>query len=236
MRHWFKDQHFRSLLKNTSYLAVSKGVAAVASIATLAMTGRALGLETFGILILISAYAQAANGLSKFQSWQLVIRYGAAALAKGDEDQFKKVSSFGLGLDLASGLAGMVAAMALLPLIGGWVGLNDQTILYAFLYCLLIPTMGASSPSGMLRALDRFDLISWQGTVTPITRAALATTGYLLGWGLPGFIALWAATDLLGDLYLWFLAWREMGRRGLRKGVRPTLRPNGLAGAWPFAI
>ncbi|MEP7315913.1 MAG: lipopolysaccharide biosynthesis protein, partial [Sphingomicrobium sp.] len=73
MRHWFKDQHFRSLLKNTSYLAVSKGVAAVASIATLAMTGRALGLETFGVLILISAYAQAANGLSKFQSWQLVI-------------------------------------------------------------------------------------------------------------------------------------------------------------------
>ena len=34
MRHWFKDQHFRSLLKNTSYLAVSKGVAAVASIVT----------------------------------------------------------------------------------------------------------------------------------------------------------------------------------------------------------
>ena len=81
-------------------------------------------------------------------------------------------------------------------------------------YCLLIPTMGASSPSGMLRALDRFDLISWQGTVTPIVRAALATVGFWQGGDWREFIALWAATDLLGDLFLWFLAWREMGRRG----------------------
>jgi hypothetical protein len=28
MKHWFKDQHFRSLLKNTSYLAISRAVAA----------------------------------------------------------------------------------------------------------------------------------------------------------------------------------------------------------------
>jgi O-antigen/teichoic acid export membrane protein len=236
MRHWFKDQHFRSLLKNTSYLAVSKCVAAVAGIATLAMSGRALGLETFGILVLIASYAQAANGLAKFQSWQLVVRYGGAALARGDEATFKQAVGFGLGLDFASGLVGMAAAMALLPLLGGWVGLGEAALGYAFLYCLLIPTMGASSPSGILRALDRFDLISWQGTVTPIARAALATAGYLSGWGLAGFVAIWAATDLIGDLFMWFLAWREVRRRKLGRGIRPTLKPRTLEGGWPFAI
>ena len=236
MRHWFKDQHFRSLLKNTSYLAVSKGVAAIASIATLAFTGRALGLETFGLLILIASYAQAANGLSKFQSWQLVIRYGAAALARGDEPGFKRASSFALGLDLTSGVLGMIAALLLLPLIGGWFGINRDILTYALLYCLLIPTMGASSPSGMLRALDRFDLISWQGVVTPITRAALTGIGYWQGWQLPLFIALWAATDLIGDLFMWFLAWRELRRRKLAKGIRPSLSAHDLPNAWPFAI
>ena len=236
MRHWFKDQHFRSLLKNTSYLAVSKAVVAVASVATLAFAGRALGLEGFGILILIASYAQAANGLVKFQSWQLVIRYGGAALAQGDEETFKRATGFALGLDLASGFGGMVAAMALLPLIGGWFGLPEDLTTLALLYCLLIPAMGASSPSGALRALDRFDLISWQGTVTPIARAVLSGIGYLQGWGLAGFVALWFATDLVGDLFLWFLAWRELKRRKLRKGIRPTLKPTGLANAWPFAI
>ena len=236
MRHWFKDQHFRSLLKNTSYLAISKGVAAIASIATLAFTGRALGLEAFGLLILIASYAQAANGLSKFQSWQLVIRYGGAALAKGDETGFKRASSFAMGLDLASGLVGMGAALVLLPLIGGWFGIKAGILQYALLYCLLIPTMGASSPSGMLRAMDRFDLISWQGTVTPICRALLAGAGYALHWELWQFVALWAATDLAGDLFMWFLAWRELKRRKLGRGIRPTLNADGLPKAWPFAI
>ena len=36
MKHWFKDQHFRSLLKNTGYLSLSKIVAALCGVATLA--------------------------------------------------------------------------------------------------------------------------------------------------------------------------------------------------------
>ena len=47
MRHWFKDTHFRSLLKNSSYLAVSKIVAGLAGVATLAFAGRGLGLAMF---------------------------------------------------------------------------------------------------------------------------------------------------------------------------------------------
>jgi len=80
MRHWFKDRHFKSLLKNSGYLAASKAVAAVAALATLAFTGRSLGVLLFGILILITSYAKAASGLSKFQSWQLIVRYGGQAM------------------------------------------------------------------------------------------------------------------------------------------------------------
>jgi len=99
MRHWFKDQHMRSLLKNSSYLGASKIVAAIASIVTLAMTGRALGVMLFGILILIHSYAQAASSLSKFQTWQIVIRYGGQGLAAGRPEDFKVATGFSLGLD-----------------------------------------------------------------------------------------------------------------------------------------
>ena len=61
MKHWFKDTHFRSLLKNSSYLAASKIVAGVAGIATLAFAGRGLGVLMFGMLILIVSYAKAAS-------------------------------------------------------------------------------------------------------------------------------------------------------------------------------
>lgn len=84
--------------------------------------------------------------------------------------------------------------------------------------------------------LDRFDLISWQGTVTPISRAFLTGIAFFSHWQLSSFVLIWFATDLAGDLFLWFLAWREMRRRSLTDGIRPRLKPISLEKAWPFAI
>ena len=236
MRRWLNDTHFRSLLKNTGYLAISKAIAAIAGIAVLAFSGRSLGLETFGILILVASYAQAANGLAKFQTWQLVVRFGGNALARSDSGTFKHAIGFGLGLDLLSGIAGMIAALALLPLLGGWFGIERGYLAAAAAYCLIIPVMAASTPVGVLRALDRFDLLSWQGTMKPILRAVLTGIAFLDGWGFSAFLFIWLGTELVSELALWLLCGREMKRRDLIAGTRPTLRPRELDRAWAFAI
>src|SRR6476659_10928032 len=108
MRHWFKDQHFRSLLKNSSYLGVSKGVAALCGVATLALAGRGLGVILFGTLILITSYAKAASGIAKFQSWQLVVRYGGHGVAHDNPEDFKTATGFAFALDVVSGIGGMI--------------------------------------------------------------------------------------------------------------------------------
>jgi len=235
MKHWFKDRHFRSMLKNTGYLAASRGVAAVASIATLAFAGRGLGLIMFGTLVLITSYAKAASGLSKFQSWQLIVRYGGRALY-GDIEDFKTSTGFAFALDAISGIGGMLVAVAILPLVAGWVGIQPDQLWLGMLYCTLLPVIGAATPTGILRALDRFDLISWQGTLTPISRVLLVLIAYFADAPFVAFVAAWFVTDLAGELYLWFLAWRELKRRGLLEGIRPTLKPESLPGAWRFAI
>jgi O-antigen/teichoic acid export membrane protein len=235
MRHWFKDQHMRSLLKNSSYLGASRAVAAVASLITLAFTGRALGVEMFGLLILIHSYVEAASSLTKFQSWQLVVRYGGDILVTDDPTDFQTATGFALGLDLASGFLGMVVAMVLLPFIGHWFGIPDKYLTIAILYCLLLPTMASMTASGVLRALDRFDLISWSGSVYPILRAIIVAVAWLLDWPFEAYIVIWFVTDLIGDLYMAFLTWRELKRRGLLKGIRPILWPKSLPGAWRFA-
>ena len=236
MRHWIKDAHFRSLLKNSSYLGVSKAVAAVAGIATLAFAGRGLGVTLFGMLILIVSYAKAASGLSKFQSWQLIVRYGGRALAGGEQADFKASTGFAFALDVISGVGGMILAVILLPFVGQWFGITDEYLWLAILYCALLPTMGAATPVGVLRALDRFDLISWQGSSYPIVRAILAGIAFAANAPIETYVAIWFVTDLGGDLLLWFLAWRELRRRGLLEGIRPTLKPETLPGAWRFAI
>jgi O-antigen/teichoic acid export membrane protein len=236
MKHWFKDQHLRSLLKNSSYLAVSRGIAAVCGIATFAFAGRGLGVLLFGTLILITSYTKAASGIAKFQSWQLIVRYGGQGLAAGNPEQFKSSTGFAAALDVLSGVAGMIVAVALLPFIAPWVGIDPKYLWLGMLYCALLPTMGAASPNGVLRTLDRFDLISWSSTLTPISRAILAAAAFFAGAQLPVYVGIWFVTDLIGDLYQWFLAWRELRRQGLHAGIRPTLRPTDLPGAWKFAI
>ena len=236
MNEWFQDRHLRSLLKNTSYLAVSKGVAAVGGLITLAFAGRSLGVVAFGLLILVHSYAQAASGLTKFNSWQVVVRYGGPALREGDQPRFRGAVGFALGLDLASGLLTMVAAMALLPLVAPLFKLPDTLVGPAMAYCLLLPLMGAGAASGVLRLFDRFDLLGWQGTVTPNVRAILTLVAWWQQWPLPAFILIWFITDLVGDLVTWWLAWRELRRRDLLKGIRPTLRAGQLERGWPFAV
>ncbi|HEV8407613.1 MAG TPA: polysaccharide biosynthesis C-terminal domain-containing protein, partial [Sphingomicrobium sp.] len=138
--------------------------------------------------------------------------------------------------DAISGVGGMLVAVAILPLIAAWVGIEADQLWLAMLYCTLLPTMGAATPSGVLRALDRFDLISWQSTMTPIGRVLLVAIAYFTRAPFAAYVAAWYISNLGGDLYFWFLAWREMRRRGLLEGVRPTLRPETLPGAWRFAI
>ncbi|HET9811293.1 MAG TPA: lipopolysaccharide biosynthesis protein [Sphingomicrobium sp.] len=236
MRHWFKDQHMRSLLKNSGYLGASRIVSAIASVATLAFTGRALGVILFGLLILIHSYAKAASSLSKFQSWQIVVRYGGQGLAAGRPEDFKVATGFSFGLDLLSGVVGMLLAMAILPFIGGWFGIPDRYMTIALLYCTVIPTMQAMTPSGVLRTLDRFDLVSWGGVTYPIARMILAGIAFAADAPFEAYVAIWYVTDLGGDLFLWWLTRRELWRRGMGDALRPTLKPHLLKGAWPFAI
>jgi O-antigen/teichoic acid export membrane protein len=236
MKNWFKDQHFRSLLKNTSYLGVSKVVAAVCGVATLAFAGRGLGVILFGTLILITSYIKAVSGIAKFQSWQLIVRYGGHGVAHGDPEHFKVATGFAFALDMLSGIAGLIGGAALLPFIGEWAGISHQFLWLAMLYCTLLPIMSAATPDGVLRVLDRFDLISWSSTLMPISRAVLAGAAFVAGATFPVYVVIWYVTDLAGQIYPWWLAWRELKRHSLLEGIKPTLKPAVLAGAWRFAI
>ena len=236
MKHWFKDQHFRSLLKNTSYLGVSKIVAGIAGVATVAFAGRGLGVILFGTLILITSYVKAVSGIAKFQSWQLIVRYGGHGVAHGDPEHFKVATGFAFALDVVSGIGGMVVGAALLPFIARWVGIEPQYLWLGMLYCTVVPVMSSATPDGILRVLDRFDLISWSSTLLPISRAILSAAAFVAGASFTVYVAIWFLTDLIGNIYPWYLGWRELNRHGLHVGIRPTLKPDALPGAWRFAI
>ena len=73
-----------------------------------------------------------------------------------------------------------MAAVGLLPLLAPELCIPDSEVVHAMLYCLLLPMMAAATPIGILRVLDRFDLIGWQATITPILRGVLTGVAWAL--------------------------------------------------------
>jgi O-antigen/teichoic acid export membrane protein len=236
MRRWFADGVFRAVLRNASYLGSAKLLGAPLSLAALAWAGHGLTPLLFGILMVIHTYATGAGAIVKFQTWQFIIRYAAPALHRGDQAFVRDTIRFAFGLDIVSGLVGMAGAMAALPWLAGWFGLTGEDYWLALVYCTLVPTMSAATATGVLRLLDRFDLIGVQQLATPVLRAGGAAISYFGDFGFTGFVVTWYVADLGADLLLWWYAARELRRRGMLDALRPGLfgTARRLPEAWGF--
>ncbi|HMI21270.1 MAG TPA: lipopolysaccharide biosynthesis protein [Sphingomonas sp.] len=236
MKRWFADGVFRAVLRNAGYLGSGKLVGALLGLISLSCAGRGLTPALFGILMIIHTYATGAGALVKFQTWQFIVRYGTPALQRGDTDFARDSIRFAFGLDITSGLVGMVGAMVVLPLLASHLDIQGPTLVLALIYCTLVPTMSAATAIGVLRILDRFDLIGVQQIVTPIIRAIGAAIAFFGHLGFVGFVATWYVADLAGDLVLWGMAARELKRRGMLDAFRPGLFgvAHRLPKAWSF--
>ena len=236
MKHWLSDGAFRAIVRNASYLGSSNLVSALLGLLALACAGRGMSPTLFGTLVVVQAYAKTVSDIAKFQTWQFVVQFGTPALVRKDIDRFRDVTGFSFGLDLASGFVALVAGVILLPLLSHSIGITPVDFWWALGYCTLIPTMTAATPTGILRSIDRFDLIAVQGAITPLLRAIGSVIAYFGHLGFPGFLATWYVSSLLGDAALWLFAVRELRRQKIDHALKPGLfgPARRIHGAWDF--
>jgi O-antigen/teichoic acid export membrane protein len=172
----------------------------------------------------------------KFQSWQTVLQYGAEPLAQRRIGELQRVVRFTLLLDLISGVVGIAVGVAGALLFAGRLGFGAEQAPLAATYVLSVMFITAAAPLGVLRLLDRFDVLAAQAAVISVVRLAGCAAGFLLHAGLAFFLAVWALGTIAGFLLLALAAWRELGRQGLLQGFR-WRGPVGIEtpGVWRFA-
>ncbi len=179
IKHWFADGAFRTIIRNSAWLGSSNVVSALLGLLALSCAGKGMTPAMFGVLVIVQSYAKSISDFIKFQIWQLVVQYGTPALTNNNPQQFRNVVSFSFSLDIVSGAVAIVGGIALLPFLSHSLGLDDQSFWLAALYCTLIPSMASSTPTGILRAVDRFDLIAVQQATKPFLRAAGSVVAWL---------------------------------------------------------
>ena len=238
VRKWFTDGIFRRIFKNAGLMLSGRVATGIFSLGTLSLAAQGLGVEKFGILVLIQSYVLVITALTTFQSWQAVIRYGADCLSQNNTPALQALIKFTTLLDVIGVIVGSVVGYFVAPIVGSYVGWSEEVIAYTQLFSFLILFTIVATPTGLLRLYDRFDLLAIQTVITPALR--------FVGVGIATFVSapFWAyllsyfIAGAIGGLLLLYLGWREIHRDGRLHGINLsfTRLTESHGGIWRFSI
>lgn len=196
------------ILANTAWLLGGKGFGGICSLVYLAILTRTLGLKDFGHFSLIFATAQAIIALAGFQTWQVVVRYGAPHVHARAWDKFGRLSMVAGVLDAIGATAGCAIAAIAIYGFSGVLDLNPKYIDTAFWFSCAMVWAIVSAPTGIVRALHRFDVSVYVEAVVPLGRLIAALLIWWHGPTVGRFLFAWAFVDLLEAALYWIMARR----------------------------
>lgn len=200
----------RRVLGNFSFLVKGRGIAAVMLFAVATLMARSLGPTEFGMVVLIQTYALLTRGLFNFQVFDAIVRYGVPAHDKSDSHILKRIIYICWRIDLFASITSTTIAVILAPLIGPYLGMNNEHIFLLTAYSfVLIASTGNASSRGILRLFDKFNIIGKQMTIGPTVRFLGVVIAWWFDASLSIFVAILAFGSVCEDLYLNWYGWRE---------------------------
>lgn len=223
---------------NLMRLLGGKAASAVLGLGYMLIATRALGPTDYGVLVLVHGFAMTIGGIVEFPGWHAIVRYGAQALAEDDHPRLLRLLRFAALVEGAGGIASVLAAAILAPLIGPRLGWSPTAIAFAIPYSFAVLASIRATPAGYLQLFGRFDLLGLHNIVAPAVRLVGAATAAWLGLGLKGFLIAWLIAALAEWSVMWLLGIVAM-RRTLRDpallgSVRGAVAEN--PGLWRFML
>jgi O-antigen/teichoic acid export membrane protein len=224
------------VLANAGTLLGGRTVNAVVGLAYIALTARGLGKELMGVIVLINAFSQFLGEVAKFQSWQTLLQYGAAALLQDDRPRFQQVLRFTVLLDTIGAAVGVTLGVIGALLFGHLLGWPAELSPAAACYALSIAVMDSATSVGLLRLFDRFRFLAAEQAVSSAVRLVGCALAFVNHAPIEAYLAAWAAGTLAAFIYVNGVALWDLNRRQLLKGftIRGPLSKD-LPGVWRFA-
>jgi O-antigen/teichoic acid export membrane protein len=188
---------FVRILGNTGILIGSRVINAVCSFVYVAWAAQTLGLQDFGVMLLVITFAGMVCDITHLQSWQSLLHYGTSDFEQKRFDRFYDVLVFCIRADFISGLVGMVVGLGGVALLGGsFMGWSSQVQIDAALCMLTIFFMNTGWSTGMLRLCNRFKLVPVYEFLTTCVRTGGTGIGFVCHFGIGYFLLVWCLTQL----------------------------------------
>ena len=197
------------VFRNSSWLFSAKGVGAILSIFYLAILTRSLGVAGFGEFMVIVGAIQVLTAILKLQTWQAVVQFGVPYLLAGQQQAFRKLSTQNFWIEFIGGLAACGALWLMLPYGAaefGWSKPVEQAIMG---YGVIVFLSVRSTPTGILRAQDRFGGNAFGDAIIPIVRFVGALVLFVTLPSMTGFLIVWGLSEFVSFVVMWWMVWQR---------------------------
>lgn len=212
------------------------GRSAAALLALGATMATAAGLDQaqFGAVVLLHTYLLVIRGLFNFKPFEAIIRFGVPQQESDDYAGYRSLLGFSLKLDIFSCILATAGGVLLIPVVSGWLHWDAQVQTFAAAYCLGLLTSGTGTAKGILRLHDRFDALAMQLAVGPFVRAVGCLAAWAWDQPLVVFIAVWAASFWVENVYLLVRGWVEHRKHARAVSSPPSGSRELPEGVWGF--
>lgn len=204
---------------------------ALGFVATILMT-RAIGVADVGLVAIIQTFWRTLEGFLSFQSFQVLIKYGADFLQENKGESFRSLVKICLLADLAMALAGSALGLGGFVLFYDKMNIPQETLPYGLLGAATMMTMVTGAHTGLLRLFDKFNVIALRDVVVGTLRVLLNGLALLLGLKLHAFIGIWIVTEALGNLLIILSGFKHLKARGFTGVLTAPLRGNPSLRPW----
>ena len=139
------------VIHNSGYLFTGSTLSAALSMIQWILAARLLGVESFGVLGIVTVFVSVINRLTSFRMSELVVNYVGDFSEKGENDRAAAAFKTAAAFESGSSVLAFLLVIVLAPLAATYLAHDSSLATLFVLYGLIIPAhMIAESSTGLM--------------------------------------------------------------------------------------
>jgi len=208
------------LFKNASWLLGGKSLSGIFAALEVVILARMLGVNDYGLFILIVAYVDILDNIFDFRVWETATKYIGTYLAEGENQKVLSVIKLSYLINIISGVVALLITLVTAKLAEKYF-INSPgaySFIYIYAFSMLFNTANYTSDA-ILRIFDKFKSIALVSALYNFFKLLAVVVVLYFGLGITEVLLSYVAASLIALVIRMFL-------------VTKTLREHRLENWW----